>query len=94
MYACVLPVCSVHKGQKWLSPRTDITVGYELPCRWWELSLGLLEEQPVFLTDDLALDGSSQSLQKVGKWIGSGEERGEKPFPNPFLPARPGRIFV
>lgn len=47
-----------------------VTDAYELPCRWWELNLGPLEVQPIALIDDLALDGSSQSLQKVGKWMG------------------------
>jgi hypothetical protein len=30
--------------------RTEVTEGYELPCRCWELNLGPLQEQPVLFT--------------------------------------------
>lgn len=33
-------------------PGTGDTDSCELPCRWWELNLGLLEEQPVRLTTE------------------------------------------
>lgn len=36
------------------SPGTGITESSELPCGCWQLKLGPLEEQPVFLTSEPA----------------------------------------
>ena len=32
------------------SPETSYMSGCEPPCRWWELNLGLLQEQEILLT--------------------------------------------
>ena len=37
------------------SPGTGATDNCELPCGYWELNLGPLEEQPVLLTAKLSL---------------------------------------
>ena len=37
------------------SPRTWVTESYELPCGFWELALGPLEEQNVFLITESTL---------------------------------------
>ena len=60
----VLPECvSVHYMQadprrpeeRVRSQGTRVTGGCELPCGCWELNLGPLEEQPVFLTSEPSL---------------------------------------
>jgi hypothetical protein len=37
------------------SPGTEVTDSCEPPCGYWELNLGPLEEQPVFLTTESSL---------------------------------------
>ena len=37
------------------APSTGITNGSQVPCGYWELDLGHLEEQPVFLTTEPSL---------------------------------------
>lgn len=53
MYISVSHVCSAHKGQKRLLDSLELelhTEGCKPPCWCWELDLGPLQKQEVFLT--------------------------------------------
>lgn len=49
-----LPVYHMHACCLWRprSPRTGVTDGYELPCRWWELNLGFAKKQALLITSE------------------------------------------
>lgn len=64
------------------SPVT-VTDGCELSCRGWELNMGLLEKEPVFLTSKPSLKSSFKITHEVGKekcvWRASrSKSRGER----------------
>jgi hypothetical protein len=53
VYLCTTCVPGAYRDQKRASdPLELVTCGYELPCGWWELNLGPLEEQSVLLTTE------------------------------------------
>lgn len=64
----ILPACmSVYHMHAWCwqrpeedigSPWTGVTGRCELPCGFWVLNLGPLEEQPMFSTAELSLQHS------------------------------------
>lgn len=51
LYVCIL---DAFKGQKETNPlELELSVdGYELPCEFWDLNSGLLQEQQVLLTTE------------------------------------------
>lgn len=54
---CTTCVAAVHGGQKRAlnPPGTAVLDSYELPFEFWEVNPGLLQEQSVLLTAELAL---------------------------------------
>jgi len=79
MYVCVPHACLIPE-EVMVSPGTGVTDRYEPPCGCWKLSLGPLEDKPVFLTTDPSLyltfirKGKNQhiyaSLIPVLCWLG------------------------
>jgi hypothetical protein len=54
LYVCISPAwCLVRKGHQ--IPWVQSYESCSLPCRCWELNLGLLQEQEVFLTAEPSL---------------------------------------
>ena len=50
------------------SSETEVTVGYEPLCRFWEMNPVPLEEQPVLLTADLSLQSNNFFLPVQAIW--------------------------
>lgn len=47
-------------------PGTEVTDGFELPCRCWEPDLGPLQEQQLFLTSETSFQFSALQFETRG----------------------------
>lgn len=54
------------------SPRTDVMIGWEPPCAWWELNPGPLQDKHVFLATEPSLQPQHVSIHSERLGWGDG----------------------